>query len=379
VRRALFLILLLALAAPASAADWVQQTLDFQYRLGSREPLVNAPWVGTHNSFNTSTEPPTLSGEDNNQVLSLTQQLDIGVRSLELDIHNINGQPLVCHGRGADEGHLGCTTERTFAARLEEIRGWLDAHPRQIVLLYLEDHLEGAYDAGAQMLDDVLGAKLYRPPAGKCTGMPLQLTRRRIAKAGKQVLAISSCGEGTAWRDLIFDDRAREYFEGGADDFEGYPACDYSSRFQRFFEDSTYLTFGVDTVGGATPSPGLTPEVTAEMSRCGVDLTGFDKLTAGDGRLAALVWSWAKDEPKAGRCTLMNPAGRFRAAGCRARHRFACGQGGHYAIFAGRRPYRRRPRRCHVALPRTGYEAAKLHDAMVAAGVRTAWLRLTRG
>jgi hypothetical protein len=379
VRRVLSLIVFLVLAAPASSADWVQRTLEFQYRLGATEPLRNAPWVGTHNSFNTSTEPVTLSGEDNNQVLSLTQQLDIGVRSLELDIHNIGGTPIVCHGRGADEGHLGCTTERPFAARLQEIRGWLDAHPRQVVLLYLEDHLEGAYDAGAQMLSDVLGAKLYKPPADSCTGMPLDLTRKRMARAGKQVLAISSCGEGVAWRALVFDDEARERFEGGADDFEGYPACDYSSTFQRFFEDSTYLTFGVDTISGATPSPGLTPAITAEMTKCGVDLTGFDKLTADDGRLAATIWSWAKDEPRAGRCTLMGADGRFRAAACRSRHRFACGQGGHYAIFTPNRRYRRRPRGCHVALPRTGYEAARLHDVMVAAGTQAAWLKLTRG
>ncbi|MEA2123426.1 MAG: hypothetical protein QOI80_208, partial [Solirubrobacteraceae bacterium] len=170
---------LICLTFPASAAaedyahSWLHRTLAFQYRIGATEPLVNAPWVGTHNSFNTRTEPPTLSGEDANQKLSLTQQLDIDVRSLELDIHNINGTPVVCHGRGADQAHFGCTTERTFAERLTEIRDWLDAHPHQVLLLYLEDHLEGAYDAGAQMLDDVLGAKLYKPPANTCAPMPL--------------------------------------------------------------------------------------------------------------------------------------------------------------------------------------------------------------
>jgi hypothetical protein len=369
-------VFFVVLAAPARA-DWLQDTLDFQYRLGNAKPLVNAPWVGTHNSFNSSTEPPTLSGEDNNQVLSLSGQLDIGVRSLELDIHNINGTPVVCHGRGADQAHFGCTTERTLAERLPEIRDWLDKHPRQILLLYLEDHLEGAYDAGAQMLDDVLGAKLYKPPANACAPMPLELTRRAIAKAHKQVLAISSCGEGTAWRGLIFDDAAREKFEGGADDFKPYPECDYSDHFQRFFEDSTYLSFGVDTVSGATPSPGLTPEVTAQMTKCGVDLTGFDKLTADDGRLAASVWSWAKGQPGKGACTIMGPNGRLRATGCRRRHAFACQTpAGAFAIDKRRRRYARH--KCRVALPRTGYEAAKLHDALVAAGLRAAWIKPAR-
>src|ERR687883_279318 len=95
------LLLLLTLAAPASADPWVDRALDTQYELGSALPLRNAPWIGTHNSFNSSSEPPTLSGLDNNQVLSLPDQLDIGVRSLELDAHLIGGRVLACPGRGA--------------------------------------------------------------------------------------------------------------------------------------------------------------------------------------------------------------------------------------------------------------------------------------
>lgn len=376
------MLALLLLAAPARAEDyadsWLHRTLAFQYRIGNPLPLINAPLIGTHNSFNSTSEPPTLSGEDNNQVLSLTQQLDIDVRSLELDVHNVNGRPVVCHGRGADQAHFGCTTERTFAERLVELRDWLTQHPDQVLLLYLEDHLQGAYDAGAQVLDEGLGPLLYKPPPGDCSGMPLLLTRRQVLAAGKQVIPISSCGEGTKWRDLVFDDKAREEFEGGADDLEPYPQCDYTGHFQRFFEDSTYLSFGVDTVSGATPSPGLTPELTRQMTRCGVDLTGFDKLTAGDGRLAASVWSWGKDQPSGPGCAIQRA--RLRIAPCGARHAFACrGPGRSIIVDLRRGPYARRPSGCRRALPRTGYEAAKLRDAMQAAGVRAVWVKLTRG
>ncbi len=370
-RTLLVLTAFLVLAAPARA-DWLQDALAFQYHLGDPLPMVNAPWVGTHNSFNSPTEPGTLSSQDPNQKLSLSGQLDIGVRSLELDVHNIAGTPIVCHGEGADQAHLGCSTERTLAARLPEIRSWLDAHPSEVLLLYLEDHLEGAYDTGAQVLRQGLGDKLYLPPPGSCTQLPHALTRNQIRAAGKQVIIMSNCGEGTAWRSLVFasDERAKD--EGGPRDFTvRYPQCDYSDRFQRFYEDSTKLSATVDQTNGLPPAP-LTPAITRAMTKCGVDLLGFDQLTSTDGRLAATIWSWAPGQPSGTGCVLMRT--RFRVAPCTARHRFACrAADGRLTVSPTRAIWKRRPRGCRRGLPRTGYEAAKLRDA---SGGKAVWLKL---
>lgn len=371
-RKALLVVLLLLVPAAPARADWVQDTLAFQYRLGNPLPLVNAPWVGTHNSFNARGEPGTLSEQDPNQKLSLTQQLDLGVRSLELDIHNIGGTPIVCHGRGADEGHAGCTTERPFSERLAEIRAWLDAHPDQVLLLYLEDHLEGAYDTGAQVLRDGLGPKLYVPPAGGgCTQMPHELTRRQVLAAGKQVIPMSNCGEGTAWPSLVYASDERAEHEGSPRDFKPDEECGYLDHFQRFYEDSTRLSAAVDQSNGIAPAP-LTPDITRQMVACGVDLLGFDQLTADDGRLAATIWSWAKGQPSGSGCVLMRK--RFRVASCAARHRFACrAADGTLSVSAKRAFGIKRPRGCRRAVPRTGYEAAQLRAA---SGGKALWLRL---
>lgn len=371
-RKALIAVTAFLLLAAPARADWLQDTLTFQSRLGDPLPLVNAPWVGTHNSFNTTTEPPTLSSRDPNQKLSLTQQLDIGVRSLELDVHNIAGRAIVCHGRGADEGHAGCTTERPFAARLAEIRGWLDAHPSEILLLYLEDHLQGLYDVGAQVLRDGLGDKLYLPPPGGCTQLPHEVTRREIRGAGKQVIVMSNCGEGAAWPSLVFASDERAKYEGGPRDFtERFPACDYSGRFQRFYEDSTRLSATVDQADGKAPAP-LTPAITRAMTKCGVDLIGFDQLTADDGRLAATIWSWAPGQPSGSGCVLMRA--RFKVAPCTVRRRFACrAADGAITVSSRRAIYAKRPKGCRRAIPRTGYEAAKLRQA---SGGRAVWLKL---
>src|SRR3954469_25265378 len=90
----------------------VHRRLALQYELGDDVPLANAPWIGTHNSFNSTSEFPTLSHTDSNQQLSLVDQLRLDVRKLEIDVHWIRTAraggdyaPVVCHARGADEMH----------------------------------------------------------------------------------------------------------------------------------------------------------------------------------------------------------------------------------------------------------------------------------
>ena len=93
-------------ARDAYQSSWVHRTAQFQYALGDPLPLRDAQWIGTHNSFNSLADSLTLSHLDSNQQLSLTQQLDIDVRSIELDLHYIPRLELlggravtVCHGQ----------------------------------------------------------------------------------------------------------------------------------------------------------------------------------------------------------------------------------------------------------------------------------------
>ena len=69
------------------------------------------------------------------------------------------------------------------------------------------------------------------------------------------------------------------------------------------------------------------------MTRCGVDLFGFDQLLPGDGRLAALVWSWAPDEPARRGCAIQRADG-WRSVRCRSHRASACEARGGYFIRA---------------------------------------------
>ena len=288
---------------------------DLQRRLQEDTPLRHATFVATHNSYNSYAYRPTPSRMDANQTYSLTDQLDMDVRRLELDVHTwtdvTTGQqaPILCHATDDPRPHTGCTAEMTLTDGLVEIDAWLDAHPDEIVMLRVETHLDGAagYDQAAAAVTEVIGDHLFLPPAtGTCTPLDLDLTRADVRDAGAQVMVISDCGQGSSWQPIVWDDDAvRVESTVRAQDFS-YPTCagiprttpeaevSYDTRWIRFYDDATLLSSMV-SLGGDAPRR-ATPTDAREWTRCGVNQPAFDHLTPTDGRLAALVWTWAEGE-----------------------------------------------------------------------------------
>ena len=347
----------------------LHDALALQYELGSGLPFRETPWLGTHNSFNSASEMVTLSQTDSNQQLSMIDQLRIDMRSLELDVHWFLGRPVLCHARSSAEMHAGCSVERLYEDGLNEIARWLDANPDQVILLYVEDHLEeaAAFDATAAATERALGELIYRP-SGSCQGFDAAPTREQVRDAGAQVILISSCDAGTTWGGLVYDDAERAANEGG--EFTGCPG--YEGVLKRFFEDSTGLSAGLAFTSGEPMDPGLTPDVVAEMVRCGVDLLGFDQILPDDGRLDAAVWSWADGQPAAGRCAVQSAAG-WRSVNCAKSEKlpYACRSGSGWTVS---------DKACKsFDVPRTGYDARRLDEAMAAAGEKAARIALTRG
>jgi len=384
----------------ASDPAWVQSALDSQYELGSTLPLVNAPTVGTHNSFNSAAEMGVAPSAflNPNQRITLVEQLELGMRSLELDIHrfpSLTGggfSPVVCH---ALENGVGCSIEKPLNPVLAQIGEWLHrrANRDQVLFLYLEDdnQMLDTYDDSAAAIDEHLGDILFRPPASTgegCTELPVDsLSRDDIRADGKQVVIVSDCGLGASWQSSVFT--WEQHLETRPFSFMDFPDCgpdfsraDYDTRLVRYFEDATQLTA---TTG--EPDDGITPETAAAMTRCGVDLIGLDMLVPADPRLEALVWSWQPDEPDGGgRCAVIDvgPAsefGRWRDSGCReAKLPGACLIDGRWKVAS--KPIlkaRRAAKHCDrrggdLGVPRSGFENQKLRLAMERRGVATAWL-----
>jgi hypothetical protein len=380
----------------AFAQSWAGRALRLQDQLDDDQPLRNVLIPSTHNSFNASVYDPNVANLDPNQRYSVGDQLRMGIRGIELDIHPEGGQVVLCHGEPVDLGvaevHAGCSIDRPFSSGLDEIRSFLDApgNEREFLLLYLENNLDGdpvAHEQAVAAIDAVLGDLVERPPAGSsCATMPMDETESDLLSRGHRVLIVGNCGPGS-WGSWVFE-RGPQWDERGLG--TGYPPSpecagraseDYEADFIRVWEDSTWLTAMADGIY----RPMTAGDIVA-MVRCGVDLIALDRAVPDDGRLEAFVWSWAPDEPSGdpGRaCVAWGPDdARFRSAACDDEHGFACRTAtGDWVVPAARGPRTEAEAACAAvgaapATPPTGWENERLRLAAAAAGQPDLWLSI---
>jgi hypothetical protein len=376
--------------------SWVGRALGLQRQLDEHEPLRNTLWPHTHNSYNSTAYAPTVSGLDPNQRWSILDQLRMGIRAIELDLHpspDGSGAVVLCHGRQETVGpttvHLGCSTDRPLSAGLDELRAFLDANPDDVVLLYLENQLEddpALHDAVAADLERILGPLVLRPPADQpCAEMPLERSRADVVGGGHQVLIVGNCGPG-GWGSWVHERGPRWQERSLGDGYAAFPDCiaaerdplAYDDNWIRVYEDATWLSAMVD--GRYNPQ---TPEDVVNKVRCGVDMVGFDRIDPGDGRLEALIWSWAVDEPVADaakQCVAWGTDARFRAAACDEERAYACRRAdGAWVVPDRRGPASGAEAACATvdaepATPPTGWENEELRAA--AAGKGEQWLSI---
>jgi hypothetical protein len=387
------------------AASWGPRALQLQRGLDDDVPLVNELWVHTHNTFNAEAYTPTLSGLDPNQIYSITDQMRMGIRAIEIDVHwapSLDGlpadggmAPIVCHATEEVVGplrlHVGCTIEVHLRVRLAEVRAWLDRpeNADEVLLVYLENQMDDSPTAhlrASEAISSTLGDLVYRPSGSGCQALPFDVSREQIRASGKRVLLAGNCGPG-AWTSWVFE-RGPRWDEGSSEegtDYPDYPACvaaeripnDYDHNWIRSFEDSTWLSAMLD---GGRRATEITAVDARRMVRCGVDMIGFDQLQPYDARLDAVVWSWAVNEPSvtsASSCAFAGSDGRFRAGDCGAPRVFSCVSAlGDWSVLGPAGAWSDGAARCAAAgatfaVPKTGYENELLKTA--AAGAET-WL-----
>lgn len=394
----------------AYAQSWIAEAHAIQRSLQRDLPLRHAVFVATHNSYNGYGYTPTLSRLDANQTYAIYDQLRLDVRRLELDIHwwygpgAPNGAPVTCHATSVHGStpvtrHVGCTTEDTLDIALADVRAWLDEpeNADEVLIVRLETHLENAanHATTAGYLEAAFGPDLYRPAAPGCTTLPLDLTAAAVRAAGKRVLLVGDCGYGNAtWNGLVFEDSTVRTETTHRGEPYTYPACGgrhrpadddwYATRWVRRYEDATVVS-SFSAAGGAAPKP-VTPQVAREWSRCGINQPSFDHLTPTDGRLEALVWSFTGPDLDApvGDCAQHGTDGRFHTATCVDLAPAACSDGGYasfeltpLSVVRSQAPSACAALGLELAVPRTGYEAERLREALLGAGGTRAWIDLT--
>jgi hypothetical protein len=403
--------------------SWTAAALRLQREIDINTPLNEATFIGTHNSYNAKTyQIPFVRYIDPNQWLSIYDQLGMGVRSIELDAHwTLNNyfsrEILLCHGQSS---HLGCGPfDRPFNAGLLELRNWLKENPGEVVLLYIERHLDGHEPRLAAQLDDELGEFIFKPSSIRknndqpksCVSLPGSLTKADILKAGKQLLIVTKGCDGTnppyeeqdtfqqVWNDFVFagmgnmPDEPYSFLDSTIDDSTAYPSCSKSTAFRadpthttlwRIFEDRTILSNIFD------PGKKLEAADMIGLMRCGINWPTMDMLEIADPRLNAAIWSWAPSYPQEnhGQCALYKQGEGIQNAPCAQMVAgFACREENTHVIKAIATPGTwtsgeflcqvSAGKSWHFVMPVNGYQMNTLKESMAGTSMQEVWLNYT--
>lgn len=300
-------------------SSWVGEALEKQRRLDFNRPLSENSILGTHNTYNSEVYRSATRYLDPQQKHSIYDQLRLGARFIELDAHwtyKINGfdwgnDILLCHssiGKNFGDVHVGCSlTDRPFRDGLAEVRTWLDENPDEVLIIMIEDHLEGQYDKLLSDLNSRLGDRMYQSGGG-CHAIPADLTKADVLSAGKQAIVFKS--GGTCSADSPVDPVV----------FTGLGSI------SRIWEDRT----GVGALGefftGTAVSRIEAEDVVTEFAS-GRNIVNLDDMTHDDGRLEAAVWSWDVNQPNDWNgqdCGFQGADGRWGDDGCEFNFFFAC-------------------------------------------------------
>eukprot|EP00644_Phytophthora_capsici_P009427 jgi/Phyca11/15416/fgenesh1_pg.PHYCAscaffold_13_\ len=353
-------------AGTALIEPWVARAITYQRNLSFAESLCYAEIPATHNSvitqargygnrdqlFNAKLNASNADSymRTSNQFLSLTDQLDLGVRFLELDVHYfasslrnahcsdfgiafvddaasalVTSLGSVLDASGEDSTVqwgselVGCLPsisgiradeQRLHNDSLAEIATWLSDHPEELIVIYTEIGEElstySQIDALLELYTRTFGDVLFSPSnfddaGGDWNGFTLQ----ELISQGKQVILVAT----PEANDQMF--YMRELCAGWAD----VPSISTGSAGTFFGETMNagtvvrafksvlhYATLTEAALGGGSveldtaSEPGHVNASTLPVFvDAGVNVLAPDGL---DGAImAAMVWSWAENEP----------------------------------------------------------------------------------
>lgn len=415
----LFFFSLTTLSLTNAEANWLKNALELQSQIDADLPLNEATFIGTHNSYNAKAyQNSFLRYIDPNQNLSIYDQLEEGIRSIELDAHwalktNFQKDILLCHGL---DNHLGCNlSDRPFVEGLKEISDWLEKHPNAVILLYIERHLDGQEAVLAAQLEEYLGKYIFKPSSLKgngqqCLALPSTLTKNDVLRAGKQVIIVTKGCDAVSvgktkvnriapnWTDYIFTGIGGTYsmpytfMDATITQFTGFPDCGKSTLFQsdldhqtmwRVYEDRSQLGSII------SPEKKLTTEAMQILHHCGINWPTVDFLEKEDERLKSAIWSWALSYPHAdgGHCAIyqlsaLDPGIRnIPCTTLAASYYCKNEQTQAFTITRFVGTWRNGESICqllgpswHFSLPQNGKQAAMLKDEMIKQNLFEVWL-----
>lgn len=285
-------------------SDYVNRMLE-QRKLTDRVAAKRGYILGTHNSYNSWDYRNSTSVMGPNHYITIYEQLQMGARMVELDLHNKGDELVACHALDCDLSW----TRVDIPKLISEIHNYLKGNTDDdFIFLYIENKLQDLddYNYLTKLIADGLGEYVYRPETAsstECDDVPYEKTYDEMQAAGKRVLIMGAgCGSDSKtsglnlWAfanvhnsvgisnnldfDTILQDKFKRVYECG------HPTCPADPELIFSDPDSIVRTAEGDEI--------------PLIMQAGANVLGMDDIDWNDielgGRFEAQIWSWREGE-----------------------------------------------------------------------------------
>ena len=319
----------------ARISPWLKFALKTQRELQIDIPVDHVQVLGAHNSFNNRASGYgdlddchwPLQADDvcislANQEFSFTDQLNMGIRHLEIDLWKCFGKIRMSHG--SSELKLGCLPwDKEFTEGMKEISDWTrkSENRNEIVAIYFDDHTSDSQDWSINhAIKTYFGDKVLTPDDLKVNFSDRWPTTRELRQIKKTVIFIDGNDHSGRYLHTHFWSKAFTV-NGFSSQLENCSAADNNKESVRIYSDSTVygpLWNGIKSTGNIMDFK--------KYLLCGVNIPCADQINVG--LMTTAVFTWAEGEPKQpineSSCVVLSSEGRWHLAECSENHYFAC-------------------------------------------------------
>mmetsp|Transcript_9479 Transcript_9479/g.13059 ORF Transcript_9479/g.13059 Transcript_9479/m.13059 type:complete len:539 (+) Transcript_9479:64-1680(+) len=354
-------------------SEWLKQSLKTQRKLLDDVPFNYWYLPGTHNtaiakSDRYGLEEDYLTSILNlvdplsvvyiaNQQFSIIDQLNMGIRFLEIDIHWYKNDIRICHAGGIhlekldqliddickafgiefdwDSETIGCFSDDyiTLNAELDKIVAWMDqpGNEDEVFVFYFDDQYDLDEWGKVPYVVDTIALYFNQTaftPGDKQQYFPNSWpTAKEMLAMGKRVILTSRTDYGEEMYSYLFS-RDALWTEYDLSDYQGFSECSLAStvavnqgNITRVLGDSLiYGPFFDGTTGGL-----LIETSEQSLSACNLNFPCLDQ--ASPDLMEGMVWTWDRDQPEQDQeniCVAMTSFGKWRSLDCYAKLHYAC-------------------------------------------------------